>query len=303
MLDMNDFRYFMTIVDKGGFTAAGRALGVPTSTLSYRMKQLEGQLGIGLLVRTSRQVSMTPAGMAFYRHAVATVERADAAESEMRHNQIDPSGTVRYTVGSATAQFAMPRMINSFMLKYPKIDLIQHTADHFVDIVAERYDVAIRGHINALPDSNLIQRPLVRIPWHLFASPFYLQQRGEPERPADLTNHTTLYVRRENEPHRWPLSNPVTGETEELTLSPRLSCICITSIKEATKAGSGISALPAYICKEELKTGELKLVLPEWIAANMSLTALMPSRAGIGGPVRAFIDHLAETCFDAVRFP
>lgn len=303
MLDMNDFRYFMTIVDKGGFTAAGRALGMPTSTLSHRMKQLEERLGLKLLVRSSRQVCMTEAGMAFYRHAVATVERADKAEFAMRDRQTEPSGTVRYTVGSATAQFAMPGIINSFMLKYPKINLVQHTADHFVDIITERYDVAIRGHINPLPDSSLIQRPLVRVPWLLFASARYLDQNGEPESPQDLMKHTVLYVRRENTPHRWSLLNQMTGKTEELTVFPRLSCICISSIKEVTKAGLGISALPAYICKEELRTGELKFVLPDWLAADMGLTALMPNRAVTGGPVRAFIDHLAETCGDAVRFP
>ena len=303
MLDMNDFRYFMTIVDKGGFTAAGRALGMPTSTLSYRMKQLEEQLGLKLLVRSSRRVCMTEEGTAFYRHAVATVELADKAEFAMRDRQTEPCGTVRYTVGSATAQFAMPTMINSFMLKYPKVNLIQHTADHFVDIINERYDVAIRGHIDPLPDSSLIQRPLVRIPWRLFASPSYLDQNGEPKNPQELMSHTTLYVRRENMPHRWSLSHQVTGQAEELAISPRLSCINISSIKGATKAGLGISALPAYICKEELNTGELQLVLPDWTAADMGLAALMPNRAATGGPVRAFIDHLAEQCGDAVRFP
>src|SRR5262249_59018328 len=97
MFDMNHFRYFMTIVDKGGFTAASRALSVPTSTLSFRMKQLEELLGLALLVRTSRQVSMTQAGIVFYRYAVDTVKRADEAEFAMRERLTEPWGTVRYT--------------------------------------------------------------------------------------------------------------------------------------------------------------------------------------------------------------
>jgi DNA-binding transcriptional LysR family regulator len=296
MIDMNDFRYFVTIVDKGGFTAAGHALGLPTSTLSYRIKQLEGRLGLTLLLRSSRKLSLTEAGSEFYRHAVATVERADEAEHAMRDRITAPTGTIRYTTAIATAQFVLPEVINSFMLKYPEITLVQHVVDDFVDIIGERLDLAIRAHSGPLPDSNLIQRPLMRIPWQLFASPSYLSERGEPSTPKDLELQSTLFVRRENTQPRWSLSNRLAGKTEEVAISPRLSSTCVDCLKSATKAGIGIAALPVYLCKNELRTGELKPVLPDWIAADASLTALMPNRVGLGTSVRAFIDHIADAC-------
>lgn len=303
MIDMNDFRYFMTIIDKGGFTAAGRELGLPTSTLSYRIKQLEERLGITLLLRSSRKLTPTEAGIEFYRYAVSTVERANEAEDAMRDRIESPVGVIRYTTSVATAQFFMPEVVNSFLLKHPKIQLVEHAVDHVVDIIGERFDLAIRAHAGPLPDSNLIQRPLVSIPWKLFASPFYLNDAGEPENPEDLAQHASLVVHRENTQPKWSLSNQQTGKEERIPLSPRLTSTCIDCVKSAAKGGRGIGALPAYLCKQEIARGELKPVLPNWIASNTLLTALRPSRVGCGAGVRAFIDHVAESSNRLINHP
>ena len=125
MLDLNDFYYFVQIVDRGGFTSAARTLGTPKSTLSYRIHQLEEGLGVRLLNRTSRRFGMTDAGEEFYRHAVAMLQQAEQAENVMRLRLSEPSGTVRFTVGVAVAQFGMRDMIIGFMAKYPKVNLVQ----------------------------------------------------------------------------------------------------------------------------------------------------------------------------------
>ncbi|NLS01503.1 LysR family transcriptional regulator [Rhizobium sp. P38BS-XIX] len=296
MIDMNDFRYFMTIVDSGSFTAAGRALGLPTSTLSYRMKLLEEKLGLTLLLRSSRQLALTEAGAEFYRYALVTVERADEAISAMRDRIREPSGPIRYTTAIATAQFVMPKVIRSFFVKYPQISLVEHAADHFVDIVGERFDLAIRAHSTPLPDSNLIQKRLARIPWQLFASPAYLAEKGVPKDPAELANHTTLFVRRDNTQPRWSLTHQQTGETADIPLSPRLASSCIKAIQSAAKADIGVASLPVYLCRQEIKTGQLVAVLPEWRSADAVLTALMPTRSGMGAGLRAFVDHVALAC-------
>jgi DNA-binding transcriptional LysR family regulator len=236
MLDLNDVRLFVDVVDRGGFTAAGRALEMPTSTVSHRISQIEKQLGLRLLSRTSRSVTVTDAGQEFYHHAIAMLEHADKAECAMRERVTAPSGTVRYTVGIATAQFAMPAIVSSFCAKFPRINLVQHVADQNVDLVAERFDVAIRGHTGPLPDSGLVQRPLAKTPWHLFAAPNYLAEHGTPVSPVELAAHCSLFVKRENVKATWQLTNETTGEHAQLELSPRLMGACMVTLKSAVAA-------------------------------------------------------------------
>jgi DNA-binding transcriptional LysR family regulator len=155
MLDLNDFFFFVQVVDRGGFTAAGRTLSVPKSTLSHRMQQLESNLGVRLLNRTSRRFGMTDAGEDFYRHAVVMLREAEQAETAIRHRLTEPTGTVRCTAGAATMQFAMADILASFLTQYPKVDIVAHATDRTVDIVGENYDLAVRAHTDPLPDSNL----------------------------------------------------------------------------------------------------------------------------------------------------
>ncbi|QWW72568.1 LysR substrate-binding domain-containing protein [Rhizobium sp. WYJ-E13] len=301
MIDMNDFRYFVTIVDNGGFTAAGRIMDLPTSTLSVRIKQLEQQLGVTLLRRSSRQISLTEAGLEFYRHAVETVESANVAEIAMKSRLTDPAGVVRYTTATAIAQHAMPAMINSFLVNHPKISLVQHAVNHFVDIIAENYDVAIRAHGGDLPNSRLVQRPLAKVTWGLFAAPSYLIEKGEPIKPADLSRHQSLFFRREKGGLGWRLRHLPSGREQDVELSPRLAGACMDTIRIAAEDGLGIAALPFYVCKQQVECGKLKNVLPGWIAAETTITALMSTGRGMGAAVRAFVDHLAGSFPSAVK--
>jgi len=294
VLDLNDFRYFVQVVDRGGFTAAAGALKVPTSTLSYRVQQLEKELGIALLARTSRAVTMTDAGREFYKHAIAMLERADEAEMSVRQRQLEPAGVVRYTTAPAIAQFAMPDMLNDFLRKYPKVTLIQHVSQQFADIVTDRYDIAIRGHSGPLPDSNLVKRALAEVPWFLFAAPAYLKEHGEPSQPTDLATHAGLLVEHSNLEPRWQLFSIKEDVTIEVALeaAPRIVGTCFHTLRNSTLAGLGIVALPGYICRDEVRSGLLKRVLPDWIAAHSSITALMPNRGGMSAAARAFVDHI-----------
>ena len=165
VLDLNDFLYFVQVVDRGGFTAAGRTLGIPKSTLSHRIQQLETKLGVRLLNRTSRRFGMTDAGEEFYRHAVVMLREAELAETAIRHRLNEPTGTVRCTAAVATMQFAMRDIVPDFLLRYPKVNVVAHATDQNVDIVGENYDVAIRAHSDPLPDSTLVQRTLTPAPW------------------------------------------------------------------------------------------------------------------------------------------
>src|ERR1700744_5097860 len=221
VLDLNDFFHFVQVVDRGGFTAAGRTLRVPKSTLSHRIQRLETGLGVTLLKRTSRRFAMTDAGEEFYRHAVVMLRDAERAESAIRHRLTEPTGTVRCTAAMATMQFAIRDILADFLVRYPKVNVVAHATDRNVDIVGENYDVAIRAHSDPLPNSTLVQRALAPAPWFLFAGTAYLDANGPLDNPRDLAKHPSLFMMRTGVDPVWRLRR---GRREEVIvpLKPRL---------------------------------------------------------------------------------
>lgn len=298
VLDLNDFYYFVQVADRGGFTAASRALRIPKSTLSHRIQELEARLGVRLLHRTSRRFGMTDVGRELYQHAVAMLEHAEAAETATRHRLTEPRGTVRFTAAIATVEFALCEVVSGFLARYPLVNLIGAARDDLVDIVGESYDVAIRAHSGPLPDSTLVARPLAPVPWYLFAGAGYLAAHGAPQTPRDLAKHPSLFMMRANVVPEWRLrraEEPGTYSAKEvvLRLAPRLIQSNMVGLKHAAIAGLGIVALPAYVCRADVRSGALTRVLPDWIAGDGALTALVPHRQGLLPAVRAFVDCLA----------
>jgi DNA-binding transcriptional LysR family regulator len=294
VLDLNDFFYFVQIVDRGGFTAASRTLRIPKSTLSHRIQQLETNLGVRLLNRTSRRFGMTDAGGEFYRHAVMMLREAELAETAIRHRLSEPAGIVRCTAGVATVQFAMRDIVADFLDRHPKVDVVAHATDEYVDIVGENYDVAIRAHSEPLPNSTLVQRTLTPAPWFLFAGAAYLDAEGPVETPRELAKRRSLFMMRRGVKPIWRLRRSTRlGEEVVLPLTPRLLIDDMLSLKQAAIAGLGIVALPGYVCRDDVKSGALRRVLADWIAGDSTLTALIPYRQGLLPAVRAFIEHLA----------
>jgi DNA-binding transcriptional LysR family regulator len=294
MLDLNDFFLFVQVVDRGGFTAAGRTLRMPKSTLSHRIQQLETNLGVRLLNRTSRQFGATDAGKEFYHHAVAMLREAEQAETAIRHRLSEPTGVVRCTAGVATMQFAMRDMLPDFLNLYPKVNVVAHATDRIVDIVGENYDVAVRAHSNPLPDSNLVQRTLTPAPWFLFAGSAYLDSNKAPETPRDLQKHPSLFMMRTGVAPVWRLRHSSKAKDQVvLPLAPRLLGDDMIGLKQAAIKGLGVVALPGYVCRDEVRSGALRRVLPNWLAGDSTITALVPYRQGLLPSVRVFLNHLA----------
>jgi DNA-binding transcriptional LysR family regulator len=294
VLDLNDFFYFVQVVDRGGFTAAGRTLGIPKSTLSYRVQRLENNLGVRLLNRTSRRFAMTDAGEEFYRHAVVMLREAEQAETAIRQRLSEPTGTVRCTAAVATMQFAMRDIMTDFLVRYPKVSVVAHATDQNVDIVGENYDVAIRAHTDPLPGSTLVQRTLTPAPWFLFAGSAYLDANKPPQTPKDLQNHPSLFMMRAGVAPVWRLRHSSDAKAEMvMRLKPRLLSDDMIGLKQAAITGLGVVALPGYVCRQEVRSGALRRVLPSWIAGDSTITALIPYRQGLLPSVRVFVDHLA----------
>jgi DNA-binding transcriptional LysR family regulator len=245
VLDLNDFFLLVQVVDRGGFTAAGRTLRMPKSTLSHRIQELETSLGVRLLNRTSRRFGVTDAGREFYRHAVAMLREAEQAETAIRHRLSEPTGIVRCTAGLVTMQFAMGDIVADFLLRYPKVNVVAHATDHYVDIVGENYDVAVRAHSDPLPDSTLVQRTLAPAPWFLFAGSAYLDADDAPQTPQDLQKCPSLFMMRTGVAPVWRLrhSSKVKNEVV-IPLTPRLLSDDMIALKRAAIAGLGVVALP-----------------------------------------------------------
>lgn len=289
--DLNDYYYFVQSVDHGGFSATGRALDIPKSTLSRRVIALESRLGVRLIERTSRRFVLTEVGREFYRHAQAMLIEAEAAEEAVTRRLAEPSGVVRLTCSIGMAKF-LADPLTRFLVAYPKVNLRQMTTSRYVDLVEEGFDIGIRGHSQPLPDSDLIQRRLTPAVWHAFAAPAYLDRKGTPERPQDLADYAAVAQNTRSDEAAWHLYGE-DGEQVIVPFVPRLQSDDLETLKTAAIAGLGLVSLPAYVAKQDLLEGRLQRVLPDWMTeAAAEITLLTPSRRGQLPSVRALIDFL-----------
>lgn len=290
-MDLNDYLYFVHVVERRGFTAAGRFLGVPKSRLSRHVQQLEDRLGVRLIQRTSRRFVVTDIGQVFYRHAREAIDDVEAAEAEVKRQTNTLSGQVRLSCSVGMAQFALAQLVTDFLVDYPRIDVVQNVTNKRVDLVEAGIDIAIRGHAGPLPDSSLIQRRVARTPWYLFTGPSYFERSDLPAAPEELDGHSGLKLGWEPGLGHWSLRGPE-GARARISFRPRLCTDDMSTLKQAAAAGLGIVALPGYVCRRDVEVGDLVRVLPDWIAADAQLSMLMPTRRGLLPAVEAFADHL-----------
>lgn len=288
-IDLNDYFYFVHVVDKGGITRAAESLGIPKSRLSRHIAQLEERLDAILIQRTTRQSKITELGEAFYQRARAVVDQVELAEAEIKRKKNTLSGQVTLSCSVGVAQFALKGLIARFMTDNPQITVLQQVTNQNIDLIASGVDMSIRGHTDPLPDSTLIQRPLAVVEWNLFTSPRY--PINKIATPADLTNHQTVSLGWQSHGNHWILEHE-SGNKETIEINPRLKSDDMATLKAAASEGLGIVALPAYTCRDELALGKLIRVLPEWHAGKANLSLLMPRKRGFTAPVVALQEFL-----------
>lgn len=291
MLNLNDLALFVQVVDHRGFAAAARVLGQPKSTLSKRVAELERSLGAQLIHRTSRRFVVTDMGQDFYRHASAMLIEAEAAEEVVRGRQAEPSGPVRLTCSVPTAQLQLAEALPDLARAYPKLEILLHATDRFVDLVQEGFDIAIRAHFSPLPDSDLIQRKLTTDEIVLVASPAYLAERGRPRAPADLADHDGLLMHHPGA--GWELT-AADGEVVSARPRPVFFADETVVLLSATRRGLGIVPLPSRFARDYIADGSLERVLSGWTAGRVTTTILTPHRRGQLPSVKAVIAFLVE---------
>ena len=292
MHDLNDLYYFAMVVDHAGFAAAERALGIPKSRLSRRISQLETDLGVRLLQRSTRRFAVTEVGNSVYRHAQSMLAEAQAAREVVDRLSAEPRGVIRVSVPVGLAQQQIPKLLPEFLAKYPQVRVQLHVSNRRVDIINEGVDVALRVRSKLDDDGSLVMRSFGQIQELLVASPKYLDGMGRPQAPEDLAAHVTLSMDEDESKQRWELHRD--GETRKVALKPRVAGSDFPMLMVLAKQGIGITLLPETLCANAVRAGELEVVLPEWRLPQGIAHVVFASRRGLLPAVRVFIDFLAE---------
>jgi DNA-binding transcriptional LysR family regulator len=296
-IDWNDLYLFSQVAQHQGFTAAGDALGLPKSSLSRRISQLEQDLGTRLLERTSRRLRLTEAGQILYAHALAMLAEANKGLLALSNRQIEPAGQVRVSLPAAVAPLFAARLLPKFMLRFPRVELFVQATNRSVDLIEEDFDLVVRGASTDIfkDSSSLVQACAATTLWALVGSPFYLAKLATPIlTPQDLLSadllHYTPNDERDNTIH---LLRDELG-LQSLPIQPRLQSDNLSVLHEAALAGLGICGLPQYACAADLATGRLVRVLPDVRTRTGQLVLLFPSRKGLASATRALIEFLKD---------
>lgn len=291
--DLNDLYYFVQVVDHGGFAPTGRALGVPKSKLSRRIALLEEHLGVRLLQRSTRRFQVTDVGQEYYRHCVAMLVEADAAQEAVDRTRSAPQGLVRLTCPSPILYFQIGEMLARFMTQYPRVRVELESTNRRVDILAESVDVAIRVQSGPLDGGEAVVKVLADLTYRLVAHPRLLEGRASMRVPADLRALPSLDVGPPGRRHEWCLEGP-DGATALVPHEPRLVTEDMVALRFAALEGVGVAQLPATVVRPDLLHGRLVEVLPTWAPRPDMVHAVFPSRRGLLPVVRHLLDFLAD---------
>lgn len=294
MLDLNDMLYFAEVVECGGFAAASRRLGLPKSKLSRRVAQLEARLGVRLLQRTTRKLSLTDVGALYLRHCSAVRDEAQAAQEAVEHVQTEPRGTIRVTCPLTLALTTIGPLVPVFLARHPLVRMDMRVSNRAVDLVEEGVDVALRVRPTLEDSASLVAKSFGVSRTLLVASPQQLQRQWQPSGPAELVGLDTVAMSAVDGKSSWTLQGP-SGAAFTLAHQPRYWADDLATLRFAVLGGIGMCFMPEYMCEDELRSGQLVEVLPGWRPAQGIFHAVYPSRRGMVPAVRAFLDFLGDS--------
>lgn len=286
----NVIPYFIAVVDHKGFSAAADALGISKSAISKRISQLEAHLGVRLLHRTTRKISLTEAGSRYYEYAAKANLEAQNAEDAVSQLQGEPQGKLKVNAPMSFGLIHMAGLIPEFLLRYPKISIDLVMNDKQVDLIEHGFDVAIRT--GELKDSSLIARRLAPVHSIVCASPDYLEKQGAPATPADLSDHNCLLYSYSSNKDHWQFNN----NTKEINIRVDGNYRVNNSeaLKEALSKGLGIGRLPSFIAGDAIREGKLVNLFPSYSMPSKNVYAVYPERNYLPAKVRAFLDFAIE---------
>ncbi|MGT0196423.1 LysR family transcriptional regulator [Burkholderia pyrrocinia] len=291
-MDFESIRIFLRVVERGNFTAAATQLDMPLSRVSRKVRQLEDDLGVQLLYRTTRRVSVTEAGRDYYERCLRAEDILLDADRQVRALRTEPEGTLRVLVPYSIGLFELEPALAEFHRRYPLVQLVLIYDNSALDLVEHGFDVALRAGV--LNDSGYIARSLGWSHAKLAASPAYLDRAGRPQTPQDLVEHDILFVGRDTPGLTLRLTNAA-GDVADVPVRPVLiSNESVTVLRQAA-SGGGIALISTHYTARRLAKNELEIVLPDWHRTDdIELHVLYPRRATLDSKVRAFVEFLTE---------
>jgi DNA-binding transcriptional LysR family regulator len=289
-IEPNDLLMFARVAEAGSFSRAAERLGLPKSTVSRRIAELERELGERVMLRTTRKLTLTEFGHSLLHHARRLDEEVQSAMALAEHRQEAPSGRLRLSVPTDIESLGLVSLLAEYLQRHPLVSLDIDMSARMVDLIGENFDLAIRA--GQLPDdANLVARRLVVQPFRLYASRDYLAAHGTPVEPPDLLKHTALTLRSRNgEPVPWQLTS---GEQQWQGLpASRVTANSPLFLHRMVQAGLGIGCLPSFIVETGAGTGQLQPVMPLWCSPANALWAVFPGRRLMPTKTRALLDML-----------
>jgi DNA-binding transcriptional LysR family regulator len=290
MYSLNDIVIFVSVVEAGGFSAAGKTLSVSTPVISKRITGLEADLNARLLNRTTRRLSLTEAGAVFYRHCVRVIAEAKEAEDAVSFLHAAPRGLLRITAPVSFGARQIAPELSVFLQRYPEIQVEMDTSDRPVDLAEEGYDLAIR--ITREPPPLLAARHITSSQRVVCAAPDYWERNGRPRVPGDLSSHNCIVYTHDPAFNLWVFRSPESEETVSVQGNFRVNNTA--AMLEAAIAGLGVIMLTSFSVERAMKTGLLEPVLTNFASPDADIYALYLPNRYLSSKARVFIDYLLE---------
>lgn len=282
---------FRHVAELESFAEAGRKLGLSAPAVSKNIAELEAHLGVRLINRTTRRMALTGEGRIYLEHVSRGLDALADADGALCPVKKEPSGILRVSAPMTVTLTRLSSAIPAFLSRYPELKLDLHLDDRRVDIVREGFDLAIRGS-DSLEDSSLVARKLATMPHVLCGAPAYFAARGMPNVPADLAAHELVRFSLSGHADSWEFRKG--GLSERVAVAARYSVASSLAVRDALRAGFGMSLIPLPYVEEDIAAGRLVTVLDDWAKVETTLYAIYPSRQHVAPKLRVSLDFLVE---------
>ena len=286
-------RIFVRVVEAGTFTRAADSLSLPKATVTKHVQALEERLRVKLLNRTTRRVTVTPDGAAYYDRTVRLLTDLDDIEASMTNARANPRGRLRIDVGTSVAQLLIIPHLAEFHARYPDIQVDLGVSDRIVDLIGDNVDCVIRG--GELSDQSLVARRVGNLEFITVASPDYLQRKGTPTHPLEIEEkHASVIYFSPQTGRHYPLEFRKGEESIDITGPYQVSVNESNAYVTAIVAGLGVGQITGYQAERHLKSGALVQLLPDWTQPLLPVYVVYPPNRHLSAKVRAFVDWAAE---------
>jgi DNA-binding transcriptional LysR family regulator len=299
MADLNALAVFAKVVSAGSFSEAARRLKMPISTVSRRISELEDQLGVRLIERSTRNLRLTDLGAEVLEHAVRNAELSEAVESIVSNRLADVSGTLHLSAMPSVSDTLLTPLVTAFQDSYPNVRVHILVTERMVDLIAEGFDLAFR--LGPLKDSRLVARRILTYRHRLVATPSYLKGRESPQKPQDLLAHRLLAFSYWKPENSWTFLHKNGRDQETLTFEPCLSMNDFSGLAPALVAGAGIGELPPVVQPTLVEDGRLVEVMPDWRFRARELFLVHVASRHLSKPYRLFKEFAVQA--SPILFP